>query len=271
MKYYYLNNEKKPVGPHTLNEIQNLMQAGVINEETLAAVAGDSKWKPLSELVENCSTWNNGTPVESTVPVAVQEVKEGLSLWGCFTRGFKLYATFKGRASRKEFWGFYLFYVIIGYAVSILTDLVTKIFMPATLEEAMDGAMGVEGDLGLGMKVCMDYFTNPLFLTLTIISCLISLFMFIPFVSVSVRRLHDTGSNATGVVLGCAALAWMYGSLGYLVMVLVDSPDLTEDFSVFVPFILSLLFFLMVSLYLFIMMLIPGNVGENKYGPQPKN
>jgi len=37
-----------------------------------------------------------------------------LSLWGYFTKCFKNYATFDGRARRSEYWGFYLFSWLFG-------------------------------------------------------------------------------------------------------------------------------------------------------------
>ena len=35
-----------------------------------------------------------------------------LSLWGYFVKCLKSYAAFSGRARRREFWGFYLFYTL---------------------------------------------------------------------------------------------------------------------------------------------------------------
>ena len=269
MKYYYLNSEKKPVGPQTVEEMKVLKQSGVINDETLAAVAGDSKWKPLSELMNDCSTWNNQVEGDMNVATSNQESTEELSLWACFTRAFKLYATFKGRATRKEFWGFYLFYAIINYAISMITDLLTQLVMPETLEAAMERAQGSSKDLALAMRVAVDYLSNPVFLTISIISSLIGLFMFIPFLSVSVRRLHDTGSGATGVALGVIGIVWMYTMIGLFVYTAVTSPE--NALSIMAPFLCSIIFLIIVSIYLFVKMLMPSKVGENKYGPQPRN
>ena len=67
MKYYYLNEDKKPQGPYSESELLAFKESGLINDSTLAAVAGDAKWRPLGELLaakvapveEECSTWNN--------------------------------------------------------------------------------------------------------------------------------------------------------------------------------------------------------------------
>jgi uncharacterized membrane protein YhaH (DUF805 family) len=65
---------------------------------------------------------------------------------------FKKYATFSGRASRSEYWFFYLFYVIV-YLLGMVVE----------------GAAGIAG-----------------------LSYLVILPIFIPTLAVSVRRMHDT-------------------------------------------------------------------------------
>jgi len=68
---------------------------------------------------------------------------------------FKKYATFEGRASRSEFWYFYLFYVIV-YLLGMVVE----------------GAAGIAN---------LSYlFIIPLWL---------------PQLAVSVRRMHDTGRS----------------------------------------------------------------------------
>jgi len=68
----------------------------------------------------------------------------------------KKYATFSGRARRKEFWMFYLFYFIIVVVLSIIEQVI-----------------GIPG----------------------ILSGIYSLALLIPTIAVTVRRLHDTGRS----------------------------------------------------------------------------
>ena len=75
----------------------------------------------------------------------------------------KKYFTFKGRARRKEFWFFLLFYTLFAIACSLI-----DIF-----------ALNISSDKGCG-----------------IIFSLYSLAMLIPSIAVTVRRFHDT--NRTG-------------------------------------------------------------------------
>ena len=73
------------------------------------------------------------------------------------------YANFKGRASRSEFWFFYLF-LAIGYAISILTMFISiKLFFGTIL--------------------------------------IFVLAMIIPSISVTVRRLHDINKSGWFILL----------------------------------------------------------------------
>ena len=270
MKIYYLNSDKKPIGPHTKEEIISLKQAGVINDETLAAVAGDSKWRPLAQVVSDCSTWNKD---ESSV-AAPESKYEELSLWACFMRGIKQYAVFKGRATRKEFWSFYLFYIIFNYAVGILGDMCMR-SSTAAYETKIE-SLSENAEFSDVFHLLVDFFQEPAVIVGYGISSLYGLFMLIPFLSVSVRRLHDTGTSAMPVILSCIGEVAMRGSVAYIVMDMIQNPDYLYNLSESIPqslfvFVASLVFMLVMSIYLFIKMLLPSHQSENKYGPQPRN
>jgi uncharacterized membrane protein YhaH (DUF805 family) len=72
-----------------------------------------------------------------------------------FMQALKNYAAFEGRARRKEFWFFVLFFVIALIVASIIDRLIG----------------------------------------LPILTIIVSLGLIIPSISVSVRRLHDTGRS----------------------------------------------------------------------------
>ncbi len=270
MKIYYLNNEKKPVGPHTKEEILSLKEAGVINNETLAAVAGDSKWRPLSEVVSDCSMWNK----EENFAVASANKYEESSLWACFKHGIKQYAVFKGRATRKEFWSFYLFYFIFNYAVGILGDVCMH-SASVQFEERLE-AITENEDFSVIIELLTDFFQEPSVIAGYGISALYGLFMLIPFLAVSVRRLHDTGTSALPVILGCVGEVAVLSSIGYLVFEVIHNPNVLYSDSELMQSSLyaltaSLTFMLIIGVYLFIKMLMPSNQFENKYGTQPRN
>ena len=96
-----------------------------------------------------------------------------------YMEALRKYATFTGRARRKEFWFFQLFVLLIAMVLSLV-----------------DRMLGLLDDVtGFG----------PL-------SGLFSLAMFIPSLAVSVRRLHDTDRT------GWWALLYFVPLLGFLVL-----------------------------------------------------
>ncbi len=95
----------------------------------------------------------------------------------------KKYATFNGRASRREFWMFVLINFLIGIGIGII-----------------DSALGFEYGQGPNKQ--------------GIIGSIYSLAVFLPGLAVSVRRLHDT--NKPGWIL-----ALFYGGIiAYLLLIL---------------------------------------------------
>jgi uncharacterized membrane protein YhaH (DUF805 family) len=69
------------------------------------------------------------------LPAVAARRKEGIcmtfqqSVKVCFSK----YADFGGRASRSEYWWFYLFIVLAGVALSIVSDKLAMVFFLATL------------------------------------------------------------------------------------------------------------------------------------------
>jgi uncharacterized membrane protein YhaH (DUF805 family) len=115
-----------------------------------------------------------------------------------YTKVISKYAEFSGRARRAEYWMFGLINIII---------MLSLAFIGVLLDPSGSGG---------GLVIYFLYF----------------LFMFIPSIAVTIRRLHDTGNS------------------GWMVLV------------AFIPFI--------GPLWIFILMCIEGEAQENKYGLNPK-
>lgn len=98
-----------------------------------------------------------------------------VSLGEAISRGFKNYATFTGRASRSEFWWWMLFYNIIYAGVYMLTA--------SMMGDQLQAFMLHPEDLSL--------FPVELYVP----TGLLGLALFLPNLSVTVRRLHDTGRS----------------------------------------------------------------------------
>lgn len=123
-----------------------------------------------------------------------------------YLKVLKQYADFSGRARRKEFWMFLLFYMIVFFLLGLTLAIIEEI-------------LSLSGETALTI-------TN-------IATGLYAFAMIIPWLAVSVRRLHDIGKSG-----------WMF-------------------LIVFIPII--------GRIWLLILMLTHGDICDNKYGPDPKD
>jgi uncharacterized membrane protein YhaH (DUF805 family) len=89
--------------------------------------------------------------------------------------------TFSGRASRSEFWLFYLCFIILSNAVLSIT-VNPDVVDPESLE-----------------------YPNIVLRSL-VVRLIGFLFLFITFLSVAVRRLHDVGRSAWWLLIGFSAI-----------------------------------------------------------------
>ena len=106
----------------------------------------------------------------------------------------KNYATFSGRARRKEYWMFFLFNVLISLGLGVL--------------DVVAGTYSVEYETGL-------------------FSGLYSLLVLIPSIAVSVRRLYDTNRSGWWIVI---SLIPIIGVLVLFVFTCFDSQPGTNRF-----------------------------------------
>ena len=49
---YFVSLDGRDSGPHSLDDLKRLRQAGSVSEDTLAFREGDSEWRPLSQFAE---------------------------------------------------------------------------------------------------------------------------------------------------------------------------------------------------------------------------
>lgn len=123
------------------------------------------------------------------------------------------YATFSGRASRSEFWWFQLFYYLVGFFCLVIMGLLS---------------LGHNQEEGIPSSVIL----------MMIVSGLLFLGMFLPQISVTVRRFHDR--NLSG---------WWY--LGLIVASMI--PPISP----------------IIGLAILILVILPGTKGPNKFGLDP--
>jgi uncharacterized membrane protein YhaH (DUF805 family) len=101
-----------------------------------------------------------------------------------YMQALKKYATFSGRARRKEYWFYVLFYLIIICVLSVI-----------------DGIIGMNmGGAGVG-----------------ILTAIYILAVFLPTLAVLVRRLHDTGRSGWWFFIQLVPLVGFFILLYFLV------------------------------------------------------
>ena len=122
-----------------------------------------------------------------------------------YLKVLKNYATFSGRARRNEYWYFALF----NFIFAILAILI-------------DNVLGTTFKINYGISLPYGY-----------VYILYLLFIIIPGIAVSVRRLHDVGKSGTYLFI---TLIPFIGGIWFLVLLFTDSKP-----------------------------------GDNKYGPNPKD
>jgi len=116
---------------------------------------------------------------------------------------FQNYAKFNGRASRSEFWFFYLFNIlVVGIPATI-----GSVVMASTSTTSADG---VTTELGAG---------GVIGLIILLLAGLVSIGLIIPNLAVAARRLHDRGTSGWLLLLGLVPC----GSLVLLIFWLLES------------------------------------------------
>ena len=102
----------------------------------------------------------------------------------------KKYANFSGRASKSEYWWFFLFCILAGVASQLLDVVV------------------------LGQSIWVNY--GP-------INIIVNLILIIPILSAGARRLHDTNKSGWWQLLGLIGLAISYYQKDMLTKGLITS------------------------------------------------
>jgi len=113
-----------------------------------------------------------------------------------FFEVLRKYAVFGGRARRREYWYFLLFYVLV-YMLFILVDVV---------------AGTIDQRIGLGLF-------SGIYVLATIV----------PLIAVTVRRLHDTGRSGWWALIGIIPLV---GTVIQFILMLLDSEVHENEYGV---------------------------------------
>jgi len=149
---------------------------------------------------------------------------------------YRRYAEFSGRSRRMEFWMFMLLMLIVETVIiAVIAAGGISVFSRLTA----GGGVGASPALGAASF-------GPLFWIGIIVFCVWLLATIIPYIAVTVRRLHDrnmTGWYMLGFFVVIAILSRL-GSLGSLLVFVVEIGWI-------------------------VILALPGTQGPNKYGPDP--
>ena len=146
-------------------------------------------------------------------------------------RPFRKYADFTGRAPRAEYWWFYLATVVVQIPLGII-------------DRAIGGGW------------------NPL-------SSLFSLAILLPWLAVSVRRLHDI--DRTGWWLAAFFLPFVVIVIWMAAVVGANFPGTAPapTGSVLVGMIVAIVATLILAIVMLVFMVTQGTEGPNRFGPDP--
>jgi len=206
--------------------------------------------KEIADDVELCEDCQNSRPdteeqieeqetslesPEEEKCVAAQSIVEDLSLWGYFIKCYKRFKDFSGRARRKEYLSFVLFYILAYIGLSIIGFLVRQ------------------------PNIAMIY-------------VLVSI---VPYLAVTIRRLHDIDRSGWTVLFYVIPLiafigALVWATLTFDIVVLIDPSFIDAIPSSLIALLVSLVLYIAACIYLLCLMLKRGNIGANKYGEDPK-
>ena len=172
-----------------------------------------------SNFCPNCGAAVNNA--QSVQPV-VQPVKS-VGLFGAYILMFKNYANFSGRSRRSEYW----LASLANFLLVLIASVIFGVVILGEIEEIID-LLEFKDAFNIPIKFS-DFGSLGIYAVVMIVYALI---MFIPSLSLQVRRLHDTGKS------GWLLLLSFIPTLGAIII--------------------------------FVFTVLDSTPGANKYGPNPK-
>ncbi|SDQ72158.1 Uncharacterized membrane protein YhaH, DUF805 family [Curtobacterium sp. UNCCL20] len=164
---------------------------------------GTPQWGPPAE-----HTTSYGQPPASAGPNGAPPLWApwyGISFTGAFVRFWKKYVRFDGRASRSEYWWWYLWSAILGTVFSVVSGILVAA-TGTTTSTTSSNSVGVS-----------SMSTNPV---AGVPIWILGLALLIPTLALIVRRLHD--ANLSGL-LALLLLIPFFGAIAIFIMMFLPS------------------------------------------------
>ena len=151
---------------------------------------------------------------------------------------FRKFVTFRGRARRSEYWYFVLFGVLLGISAGVI-----------------DSVLAVSSGNTAGGRPATG---------------LVALVLFLPRLSVAVRRLHDV--EYSGWFIGVFFIALTIVLCMFVGLFMGEPPRKEPDFGspLGIAVIAGFMALFGWAIWLFVLTLLRGTSGPNKYGDDPR-
>ena len=203
MNYHYLNQYRQPVGPLTEEQLKDAVRREGLLPDTPVIEEQGSEWVRLDSLptmaeelaaIENsslgacpyCGKDITGFQMPAVCPHCGEAIalpmEDRESLWRHFIFSMKKTFTLRGRATRMEYWSFVLFQNVI---LSLIYSFI-GIFIPVIMVKYHPTEENWEEYLSV-ISVMLFLYLLP------------ALLLLIPYISVSIRRLHDIGASGVWI------------------------------------------------------------------------
>ncbi len=130
-------------------------------------------------------------------------------LISAYKKFFKNYANFKSRSSRADYW-------LATAANAVVTAVIALLSLPATVAYSLGYDEGVIVT-ALSLLMILSCFISVIYALVTIV----------PSISLTIRRLHDTGKSALWLLVMIFPLA---GSVLFLVFMLLSGDTETNKY-----------------------------------------
>lgn len=286
--YYYLNENKEPRGPHTLDELRALLATGKLQPETRAARRGSANWGTLGELL--AAPTESATivlppppaaPSAGSCPVCACELTAPNNilpercpscgyrfralnihdLWQNFVLTLRKTFVLRGRAPRIEYWSFVLFSTIITTLLITIMQVALVALLPADAITALESPE-TANELDSLPSVAMVAMA-----VMGIVYFLVNLAVMVPQLTVTVRRMHDVGRSGKWLLLYFLLMVLCICSACSLAA--IDDKELSQIIAV-AGIVLPIIAIAGLCIFIFILTVLDSHRGPNKYGPSPK-
>ncbi len=283
--YYYLNENKEPQGPHTLDELRALLETGRLQPETRAARRGSAHWGTLAELLAAPDTVTlppappapqagscPGCACELTAPSGILPARcpscgyrfravNIHDLWQNFVLALRKTFVLRGRAPRIEYWSFILFSTIITTMLMTIMQVVMVAMLPAEAVTALESPETAEQLDSLPSAAIVAMFVMGGVYTL------VNLAVAIPQLTVMVRRMHDVGRSGKWLLL---YMLMLIACIVSTFMLAANHDNETAGAILIIGVLIPAICLLALGIFFFVLTVLDSHRGPNKYGPSPK-